>query len=308
MDHRNDAADLLVIFSITGDLARKMTFRALYRLEQRGLLDFPVIGVASDAITTTELVKHAREAIADSGQEVGDAVFDRLASRMSYLYGEVTDAALYRALARKVDRSRRPCATWRCPRPCSPPSSSNSARRSSCATAGVAVEKPFGHDLASACELNARLHRLLRESQILRVDHFLGKEPVVELEYLRFANVALATCGTARACPACRSRWPKISASRAAAGSTTPSARCATWSRTTCCRCWPWSPWTRRSALAPATRRTRRRRCSAPCRRPTLSTACEASTRGMPMSPAWQRLGHRDLRGAAAGDRQLALG
>ena len=64
MDHRNDAADLLVIFGITGDLARKMTFRALYRLEQRGLLDFPVIGVASDAITTTELVKHAREATA----------------------------------------------------------------------------------------------------------------------------------------------------------------------------------------------------------------------------------------------------
>jgi glucose-6-phosphate 1-dehydrogenase len=56
----------------------------------------------------------------------------------------------------------------------------------------VAVEKPFGHDLASARELNARLHRLLRESQILRVDHFLGKEPVIELEYLRFANLALA--------------------------------------------------------------------------------------------------------------------
>src|ERR1700688_3882887 len=99
------AADVLVIFGITGDLARKMTFRALYRLERRGLLDCPVIGVASDDITTEQLVKQAREAIADSGQEVDDAAFDRLARRMSYLHGDVADAALYRTLARKVDQS-----------------------------------------------------------------------------------------------------------------------------------------------------------------------------------------------------------
>jgi glucose-6-phosphate 1-dehydrogenase len=68
----------------------------------------------------------------------------------------------------------------------------------------VAVEKPFGHDLASARKLDARLHRLLRESRILRVDHFLGKEPVIELEYLRFANFGLAELWTAGACPACR--------------------------------------------------------------------------------------------------------
>jgi glucose-6-phosphate 1-dehydrogenase len=80
-------ADLLVIFGITGDLARRMTFRALYRLERRGLLDGPIIGVASDNMTTGELVKQAREAIGDSGQDVDDAVFDRLARRMSYLYG-----------------------------------------------------------------------------------------------------------------------------------------------------------------------------------------------------------------------------
>jgi len=67
-------ADLLVIFGITGDLARRMTFRALYRLERRGLLDGPIIGVASDDITTGELVKHSREAIGDSGQDVDDAV------------------------------------------------------------------------------------------------------------------------------------------------------------------------------------------------------------------------------------------
>ena len=83
-NHRDDAADLLVIFGITGDLARRMTFRALYRLERRGLLDSPIIGVASDDITTEQLVKHAREAIVDSGQDVDDAVFDRPYPRGSW--------------------------------------------------------------------------------------------------------------------------------------------------------------------------------------------------------------------------------
>ena len=191
-NHRDDTADVLVIFGITGDLARRMTFRALYRLERRGLLDCPIIGVASDDITTTELVKHAREAIADSGQEVDDAVFDRLARRMSYLYGEVTDAALYRTLARKVDRSRRPVYYLEVPPSLFAPIVEQLGAAKLLRDGRVAVEKPFGHDLASARELNAGLHRLLRESQILRVDHFLGKEPVIELEYLRFANLALA--------------------------------------------------------------------------------------------------------------------
>jgi glucose-6-phosphate 1-dehydrogenase len=81
-NHRDDAADVLVIFGITGDLARRMTFRALYRLERRGLLDCPIIGVASDDINTEQLVKHAREAIVDSGLDVDDAVFDRLGVRL----------------------------------------------------------------------------------------------------------------------------------------------------------------------------------------------------------------------------------
>src|SRR6185369_11927579 len=87
-------ADVLVIFGITGDLARRMTFRALYRLERRGLLDCPIIGVASDDLNTEQLVKHAREAIVDSGLDVDDAVFDRLARRMSYRSGDVRDASL----------------------------------------------------------------------------------------------------------------------------------------------------------------------------------------------------------------------
>jgi glucose-6-phosphate 1-dehydrogenase len=135
-NHRDDAADVLVIFGITGDLARRMTFRALYRLESRGMLDGPIIGVASDDITTEQLVKHAREAVADSGQQLDDAVFDRLARRMSYLPGDVTDAALYRSLATEIGDRQRPVYYLEVPRPCSAPSSGNSARPSCCARAG----------------------------------------------------------------------------------------------------------------------------------------------------------------------------
>ncbi len=185
-------ADLLVVFGITGDLARRMTFRALYRLERRGLLDCPVIGVASDDMTTGELVKHAREAIGEGGQDVDDAVFDRLARRMSYLYGDVLDDTLYRTLASIIGRARRPLYYLEVSPALFGPIVEQLGAARLLRDGRVAIEKPFGHDLASARELNARLHRLLRESQILRVDHFLGKEPVIELEYLRFANLALA--------------------------------------------------------------------------------------------------------------------
>ena len=191
-NHRDDAADVLVIFGITGDLARRMTFRALYRLERRGLLDCPVIGVASDDISTEQLVKHAREAIVDSGQDVDDAVFGRLARRMSYLSGDVSDAALYRSLAVGIGDRQRPVYYLEVPPSLFGPIVEQLGAAKLLRDGRVAVEKPFGRDLASARELDARLHRLLRESQILRVDHFLGKEPVIELEYLRFANVALA--------------------------------------------------------------------------------------------------------------------
>jgi glucose-6-phosphate 1-dehydrogenase len=191
-NHRDDAGDVLVIFGITGDLARRMTFRALYRLERRGLLDCPIIGVASDDITTEQLVKHAREAIVDSGQDVDDAVFDRLARRMSYRSGYVRDAALYRSLATEIGDRQRPVYYLEVPPSLFGPVVEQLGAAKLLRDGRLAVEKPFGRDLASARELNARLHRLLRESQILRVDHFLGKEPVVELEYLRFANLALA--------------------------------------------------------------------------------------------------------------------
>jgi glucose-6-phosphate 1-dehydrogenase len=185
-------SDMLVIFGITGDLARKMTLRALYRLERRELLQCPVLGVASDEISTEELVNRARKAIGDAGEDIEDKVFDRLADRLSYLHGDVTDPALYDSLAERVG-SKHDCLYYlEMPPSLFAPIVESLGKAGLLEHSRVALEKPFGHDLKSACELNARLHAVLKEEQIFRVDHFLGKQPVVELEYLRFGNLALA--------------------------------------------------------------------------------------------------------------------
>lgn len=185
-------ADVMVIFGVTGDLARKMTFRALYRLERRGLLNCPIIGVARDELSTDELRERARQAISAVEGRLDDTVFDRLAARLSYLHGEVGEDALYQQLAAQVGRYRQPLFYLEMPPSLFATIVEHLGTAGLLKNGKVAVEKPFGHDLSSARDLDARLHRVLREDQILRVDHFLGKEPVIELEYLRFANLALA--------------------------------------------------------------------------------------------------------------------
>jgi glucose-6-phosphate 1-dehydrogenase len=187
----NSASDLLVIFGITGDLARKMTFQALYRLEHRGLLECPIVGVASDDISVEELVNRARTAIEGAGEKVDDKVFGRFAGRLSYLHGDVTDSALYDALKKQIGSKQHCLFYLEMPPSLFAPIVENLAKAELLNGSRVAVEKPFGHDLTSANELNSRLRAVLDEDQIFRVDHFLGKEPVVELEYLRFGNLAL---------------------------------------------------------------------------------------------------------------------
>ena len=184
--------DLLVIFGITGDLAKKMTWRALYRLEGRDLLDLPIIGVAGDDISVDQLVAQAREAIIASGEKMKDAVFARLARRLSYVHGDVTQGEVYGDLAAKTGGSQRPVYYLEVPPSLFAPIVDQLGAAKLLRDGRVAVEKPFGHDLASARELNVQLHRWLREDQILRVDHFLAKEPVIDIAYLRFANYALA--------------------------------------------------------------------------------------------------------------------
>ncbi len=187
----SDPADALVVFGISGDLARKMTFRALYRLERRGRLSCPIIGVAIDDWDDEALRAHAREAIAASVDEPETEALERLVARMTYLPGDYAEPKTFQRLAVALAGSQHPVFYLEVP----PALFAGVVR--SLGDAGltdgarVAIEKPFGHDLASAQALNRELLEVVDESQILRIDHFLGKEPVMDITYLRFANSLL---------------------------------------------------------------------------------------------------------------------
>jgi len=170
------AADVLVIFGITGDLAKKMTFRSLYRLERRRLRQCPVIGVARHEWPVAILLDHARRAIEDAGEVIDEGVFRRFAERLSLVAGDYGDAKTYDRLARVVAAYRTPVFYLETPPSLFGRVVEGLARAGLTGRARVVVEKPFGHDLASARTLNAELRKLLDERQNLRIDHYLGKE------------------------------------------------------------------------------------------------------------------------------------
>jgi glucose-6-phosphate 1-dehydrogenase len=188
---RNASCDVLVIFGITGDLARKMTFRALYRLEARGALDCRIIGVARDRWDDDSLREHARSAIADTVDDLDEATFKRLAERFDYVYGDYDDDGTFKRLAKAVGECAQPVFYLEIPPSLFAEVVGKLSAVGLTKGARVVIEKPFGHDLASARELNEDLRQVLDESQILRIDHFLGKEPVMDILYLRFANTLL---------------------------------------------------------------------------------------------------------------------
>jgi glucose-6-phosphate 1-dehydrogenase len=181
----------MVIFGITGDLARKMTFRSLYRLEASRQLNCPIIGVAMDEWSDDQLRDAARKAITDCGEAVHDGIFDRLAHRMSYLSGNFTDLGLYHTLADRLKGVEHPLFYLEIPPSLFAPVVQALGHVQLNQGATVMVEKPFGHDFASARALNDELHKVLAEDQILRIDHFLGKQPVLDIHFLRFANALL---------------------------------------------------------------------------------------------------------------------
>ena len=184
----NAAADVLVIFGITGDLAKKMTFRALYRLERRRALHCPVVGVARKEWSAAALRSHARRAIEDSGEMVDEEVFQRLAGRLSMVSGDYNDPKTYDRLARAIEARHTPVFYLEIPPALFGRVVEGLAEAGLTSKARVVVEKPFGHDLASARALNAELRKVLDEPQIFRIDHFLGKEPAMDILFLRFAN------------------------------------------------------------------------------------------------------------------------
>jgi glucose-6-phosphate 1-dehydrogenase len=183
--------DVLVVFGITGDLAKVMTFRSLYRLESRGLLDCPIVGVAVDDWSLDDLKDRARTSIEGTGEKLDEKVFDRFADRLSYVSGDFTDPATYERVGAAIDGTTTPVFYLEIPpflfaqvvKQLSDAGLTNGAR--------IVVEKPFGHDLESARALAADLHQYIDESQLYRIDHYLGKMGVEEILHLRFQNAML---------------------------------------------------------------------------------------------------------------------
>jgi glucose-6-phosphate 1-dehydrogenase len=186
-------ADVFVAFGVSGDLARKMTFVSLYQLERRELLDCPIIGVAAEDWTDDDLRRRAVESVtAGLGDaQVDQAALQRLQGRMSYVGGDFADAATFAGVAKALAGATLPVFYLEIPPSLFGPVVEGLATAGLTEHARVVVEKPFGHDLQSAQELNARLRSILNESQVYRIDHFLGKLSVQDILHLRFANVVL---------------------------------------------------------------------------------------------------------------------
>jgi glucose-6-phosphate 1-dehydrogenase len=184
-------ADVLVIFGITGDLAKVMTFRSLYRLERRELLERPVVGVAVDDWSVEKLREHARECIEGTGETLDPAVFERFAARLSYVSGDFNDAATYERVKAAIGDASSPVFYLEIPPFLFGPVIKQLAGAGLTERARVVVEKPFGHDLASARALATEIHEYIEEPQLYRIDHFLGKMGTDELLYLRFANTMI---------------------------------------------------------------------------------------------------------------------
>ncbi|GHF44206.1 glucose-6-phosphate 1-dehydrogenase [Deinococcus metalli] len=180
-------ADALVFFGATGDLAYKQIFPALQGLVRRGTLTVPVIGVAKSGWTLDDLRARARDSLASHGG-VDEAAFATLSGLLRYIDGDYADPETFTRLRAELGAAEHPMHYLAIP-PSLFGTVTQHLAASGCAQgARIVVEKPFGHDLASARALNETIHQVFPESSVYRIDHYLGKEAVQNMLYLRFAN------------------------------------------------------------------------------------------------------------------------
>jgi len=185
-----DAADALVFFGATGDLAYKKIFPAFQSMIRRGTLNVRIIGVAKAGWTLDQLKERARESLEKHGGLDPEA-FEKLCSLLRYVDGDYKDAATFEALRKELGEAKRPAFYLAIP-PAVFALVVEQLSNSGCAArARVILEKPFGRSLVSAQELNVILRRQFDESAIFRIDHYLGKAPVRNLLYFRFENTFL---------------------------------------------------------------------------------------------------------------------
>ena len=180
-------SDAFVFFGATGDLAYKQIFPALQAMIRRGHLDLPIIGVAKSGWNLDQLRARARDSLEKHGGVDAEA-FAKLSARLQYIDSDYRNEATYERLRQALGGAARPLYYLAIP-PSMFATVVRGLAKSGCVQgARVVVEKPFGRDLASSRELNHTLHECFPESAIFRIDHFLGKEPVQNLLYFRFAN------------------------------------------------------------------------------------------------------------------------
>lgn len=181
-------SDALVVFGISGDLAHKMIFPALYALAKRGALDVPVIGVAATKWTLKQLQARAMDSLRHAGGIDDQAPLRRLVSSLQYLPGDYNDAGTFSSLKQMLGPAHRPIHYLAIPPTLFPKVMRSLGSSGLADNARVIVEKPFGHDLASARALNRVARSVFAEDAIFRIDHFLGKEAIMNILYFRFAN------------------------------------------------------------------------------------------------------------------------
>jgi len=181
-------SDALVLFGVTGDLAHKMIFPALYAMAKRGVLNVPVVGVAYSTWTLAQLRKRATDSIKQSGRIDDQRALRHLLSLLRYVDGDYNDPGTFKALKEALDNARRPAHYLAIP-PALFATVINGLGAAGLADgARVIVEKPFGRDLASARSLNRVARSVFPEDSIFRIDHFLAKEAIMNILYFRFAN------------------------------------------------------------------------------------------------------------------------
>jgi glucose-6-phosphate 1-dehydrogenase len=183
-------SDALVFFGATGDLAYKQIFPALAALVKEGKLTVPVVGVAKAGWDLDQLEQRAHDSLAAQGP-VDEATFSKLTALLKYVDGDYNDPATFKTLRAELGDAQRPCHYLAIPPALFETVAKGLADSGSGKNARIVVEKPFGHNLASAQALNATIHEYFPEEDVFRIDHFLGKEPVQNLLYTRFANTYL---------------------------------------------------------------------------------------------------------------------
>ena len=183
-------SDAFVFFGATGDLAYKKVFPSLQSMVKHGNLNEPVIGVAKAGWDLAKFKERVRSSLSEHGG-VDAAAFDKLCSKINYIDGDYKDPKTFAALRKALGPAKNPLHYLAIPPSLFGTVAENLASSGCNSGARIVVEKPFGRDLASAQELSATLHKFFPEEAIFRIDHYLGKEPVQNLNYFRFGNTFL---------------------------------------------------------------------------------------------------------------------